>query len=365
MIRTMLHRNSTFLANILLTCLAGLFVPLAEGQVVVEHGDWGSPDSYTCSYDGLKGMGQDCGTKYDVMVLTAEILSISLAPDNEFRIALRPETVFKGAPTVGMEILTSQRLCLPEMKIGDSWLFTLFRAGESKDLILGYGTRSGPVSDEKVQIDLLRRLASLDTQGIVKGRAYCNLETGKRFRKQVPSKSQIILLTRVEDGRKFKALTDDKGQYEFEPLPAGEYDLNPNTKPGFWTMWSGKIEVEAHGCIDSDLDFQVDGQIAGTLVFPAGVDPNTWEIEVSPVDDPGVVPASAWTDESGQFVLHGLEPGKYIVAFRKTEKRDGPNLKVDLFAPGTPDRANAQVIELGKAKRVEGLEVIVPRSVIE
>jgi hypothetical protein len=335
------------------------------GQIMVEHGGWERPDSYTCSYDGLKGMGQDCGTKYDEMVFTGEILSIAPAPNNEFRIAIRPETVFKGTPTVGTEIVTSQWQCLPQMKIGESWLFSLYRAGESKELTVGYGSRSGPVTEEKDQIDLLGRLTSLDTEGIVKGRAYCNLETGERSREQFPSRNQTILLTRVEDGRKFKALTDDKGQYEFEPLPAGEYDLDPNTKPGFWTMWSGKIDVEAHGCIDSDLDFQVDGQIAGKLVFPAGVDPNTWEVEVSPVDDPRVVPASAWTDDLGQFVLHGLEPGKYIVAFKKTEMREGPNIKVDLFAPGTRERANAQIIEVGKAKRVEGIEVIVPRSAVE
>ncbi|MGD0894019.1 MAG: carboxypeptidase regulatory-like domain-containing protein, partial [Terracidiphilus sp.] len=254
--------------------------------------------------------------------------------------------------------------CLPEMKTGDSWLFSLDRSRESNELILNYGSRSGPVTEERKQIALLRRLASLDAEGIVKGHAYSVEETDKAWQ-DFPSQNQTILLTRVEDSRTFKALTDDKGDYEFEPLPAGEYDLDPNTRPGVWTMWSGKIDVKAHGCIESDLDFKVDGQIAGRLVFPADVDPDAWEVEVSPVDDPGVVPDSAWTDKSGQFVLHGLEPGKYVLAFKKTEKREGPNLKVDLFAPGTNNRANAQIIEVGKAKRVEGLELIVPRSALE
>ena len=130
-------------------------------------------------------------------------------------------------------------------------------------------------------------------------------------------------------------------------------------------MWSGEFDVEPHGCTAFDLDFRADGQIAGRLVFPEGVDPSEWEIEVTPADDPRVVPASAWTDDAGRFVLHGMSPGKYIVVFKKTEKRNGPNLRVDLFAPGTPDRGNAQVIELGKANRVEGIELFVPRSAIE
>lgn len=59
------------------------------------------------------------------------------------------------------------------------------------------------------------------------------------------------------------------------------------------------------------------------------------------------------------------ESGNYIVAFKKKEMRVGPNVLVDLFAPGTQDRGNAQVIELGKATRVESIELIVPRSDID
>jgi hypothetical protein len=313
----------------------------------------------------LKGMGKDCGTKYDEMVFTAKILTVISAPNDEFRLTLQPETIFKGTPGAGMEIITAQRKCLPAMKVDDLWLFSLYRDSASKALIVNYGSRSGPVEQEGEEISLLRRLASLDDDGVVKGYASWNRETKEHGQMYSELKNHTIFLTRVEDGRKLKAVTDAEGKFEFEPLHAGKYDLEPNTKPGLWTMWSGKIDVEAHGCTYFDLDFQIDGEIAGKLVFPAGVDPDTWRIEVSPVDDPGVVPASAWTDESGQFVLHGLSPGKYVLKFEKTEMREAQNLKVDLFAPGTPDRANAQVIELGKASRVEGIELVVPRSALQ
>jgi len=346
------------------SCLAGCLVPPLEGQIDEMHGDPGSPDSYECILSGLKGMGSDCGTKYDEMVFTAEIISIASAPDHEFRLTLRPETVFKGTPTIGMQILTAQRRCLPEMKTGDSWLFSLYRDNKSKELIVNYGSRSGPETEESQQISFLRRLAGLDSAGVVKGHASYQ-ETEDGVQDSIPCVNHTIILTRVEDGQKFKALTDKNGEFEFEPVPAGKYDLDPNTKPGLWTMWSGGFEVEPHGCTAFDLDFQVDGQIAGRLVFPVGVDPSKWQVQVTPSDDPGVVPASAWTDDNGRFVLHGLSPGKYIIVFEKTEKRIGPNLHVDLFAPGTHNRANAQIIELGKASRVDGIELIVPRSAIE
>jgi hypothetical protein len=241
----------------------------------------------------------------------------------------------------------------------------VYRDRESKHLIVNYGSRSGPEAEETEQIAFLHKLASLDNQGVVKGRAYFNQKTGEDSEEQVPSSNHTILLTRVEDGRKLKAVTDEKGDFEFEPLPAGKYKLEPNTKPGLWTMWSGETDVEPQGCTDFGLDFQVDGEIAGRLIFPAGVDPSTWEVEATPADDPDVFPASDWTGDTGRFVLHGLEPGKYILVFKKTEMRKGPNLQVDLFAPGTPDRSNAKVIEVGKAARVEGIEFVVPRTALK
>jgi hypothetical protein len=360
------HHKFPLFVLMLSSCFpVGYLAPLLEGQIVVMHGDPGSPDSYSCALSGLKGMGSDCGTKYSEMVFIAEILSISPASNDEFRLTLRPVTIFKGNPIIGMQILTAQRRCLPAIKAGDSWLFSLYRNEESKELTVNYGSRSGPVTEESQQISSLSKLADLDAAGVVKGRAYSYRETEEGRQEQIPSVNHAIVLKRIEDARTFKALTNKKGEFEFESIPAGKYDLDPNTMPGLWTMWSGGFEVEPHGCTAFDLDFQVDGQIDGRLVFPVGVDPSQWEVEVTPYDDPGVVPASAWTDNAGRFVLHGLSPGKYIVEFEKTEKRVGPNLRVNLFAPGTQDRAAAQVIELGRATRVAGIELIVPRSAIE
>jgi hypothetical protein len=364
MLGAMLMRKFVLLVPILSSCIVGNLIPLVEGQIIILHGAPGSPDSYGCAVSGLKGMGSDCGTRDDEMVFTADILSIAPASNDEFRLTLRPKTIFKGTPTLGMEILTAQRQCLPAMKNGDSWLFSLYRDKQSKELIVNYGTRSGPEADESEQISSLRKLAGLDAAGVVKGRAYLEIEASDGLRYH-PSANHTIVVTRAEDGREFKALTNHKGEFEFDPLPAGKYVLDPNTKPGIWTMWSGKFDVEAHGCTYFDLDFHVDGEISGRLVFPAGVDPSTWEVEVTPADDPGSVPSSAWTDDAGRFVLHGLKAERYILVFKKTNMRIGPNLRVDLFAPGTPNRLNAQVIELGKATRIDGIELVVPRFAIE
>jgi hypothetical protein len=365
MVRTMSFRKSLDVILLLLGCLAGPAVPSAHAQIWIDH-ELPNGDSYSCVLSGLKGMGTDCGIKYDEMVFTAEILSMDPAPDDEFRLTLRPLTVFKGTPALGIQIFTAQHRCLPEMKAGDRWLFSLYRSSESKNLIVNYGSRSGPEAEQADEIALLQKLASLDDQGVVKGRAYFNQETKEGWQEQKPSINHTILLTRVEDGGKFKAVTDEKGDFEFKPVPAGKYDLDPNTKPGLWTEWSGETDVEAHGCTYFDLDFQEDGQIAGRLVFPEGVDPSTWEVEATPADDSNAFPASDWTDNAGRFVLHGLKPDKYILVFKETnDERKGPNLKVNLFAPGTPNRANAQVIELEKATRVDGIEFVIPRSALK
>jgi hypothetical protein len=345
--------------------LPALFAPRAHSQITEFRGDFPSGDWYTCDLSGLHGMGKDCGTKYDAMVFTAQIMTITPAPDGEFRLTLNPETVFKGAPTVGMEIVTAQWRCLPEMKIGDSWLFSLYRDSKSQELIVNYGSRSGPEAEESAQIELLHKLAAFDHSGIAKGRAHFNRESEDGGEEEVPSINHEIVALRVADNREFKAFTDKDGDFTFGALEAGKYELKPNNKTGLWTMWSGEFDIEAHSCTEFDLDFQTDGEIEGRLVFPVGIDPDSWEVEASPVNDPGIVPASGWTDATGKFDLHGLEPGNYLVFFEKTEKREGPNLKSDLYVPGTLLRSNAQVIELGEAERVRDIELVVPRSALE
>ncbi len=350
--------------------LAGLFAVFAApqfslhalAQITEIRGDVSSGDWYTCSVSGLHGMGKECGTKDDAMVFTATIVSIVPAPDDELRLTLNPETIFKGAPTAGMEIMTMQRRCLPEMKAGDSWLFSLSRVQGSKQLIVNYGSRSGPQADEGKQIVFLHRLAGLDHQGIVRGYAHLRREDKDGDEEQVPSKKHEIQVKRLADGREFRTFTDANGNFDFGPVDAGEYSLEPNTKPGLWTMWSGRFDVEAHGCTDFDLDFQTDGRISGRLVFPGGVDPSTWMVEASPAVDPDLVPASDWTDDAGNFVLHGLKPGRYIVRFEKTEKRKEFNLTADYYAPGTTNRGNAQIIELAPEASVQGIEIVIPRS---
>ncbi len=103
---------------LLLVWSVGEIVTPAHTQIVILH-DLASNDPYGCALSGLKGMGSDCGTKYDEMVFTAEILSMDPAPGGEFRLTLRPLTIFKGAPGVGVEVFTAQHRCLPEMKTGD------------------------------------------------------------------------------------------------------------------------------------------------------------------------------------------------------------------------------------------------------
>jgi hypothetical protein len=262
----MRHRRFSVFATSLVLSLLGSATPRATAQLTIIYeqpdGDW-----YSCSVSSLKGMGKDCGTEYDEMVFTATILSVRPAADGELRLTLGPETVFKGAPTVGMEILTEQRRCLPEMNTGDHWLFSLYRDRESKELLVNYGSRSGPVDAMADRLAFLHKLGTLNDTGIVRGRAHWKRESADGSQEEVPRSDHEIVLTRTETGEKLKTLTDKNGNFQFEPLPAGEYDLDPNTEHGLWTMWSGTIKVKRQACTEFDLDFHVDGQNSGRLIL--------------------------------------------------------------------------------------------------
>jgi hypothetical protein len=118
---------------------------------------------------------------------------------------------------------------------------------------------------------------------------------------QTVAVGDYFLLTRVEDGRKFKAITDKEGDFEFEPLQAGKYKLEPNTKPDLWTRWYGDTEVKQHGCTDFDLDYRINGVIAGKLIFPKGIDPSKWEVNATPADEPDVFLRQAIRTKTGDL----------------------------------------------------------------
>jgi hypothetical protein len=246
-----------------------------------------------------------------------------------------------------MSVTTSQGICLPDLRVGDRWLFYLEKDEHADRFLVAYGSPSGPIGQEQENVDRLRRLAKLQGEGLIIGEV--DNPNGK------PRANHRVIVRRLPDGAEFVSLTNKDGKFEFPPLRAGKYDLNPNTKPGLWTMWYGETTVESNQCMNYLLDLDIDGTISGYVRTDDGKPLKFADVQA--VFDGGS--SSAFTDESGHFEIHGLAPGRYLVGLHIADEDRG---KASVYAPGVRDQSKATVIELGRAERREGIDIRIPSA---
>jgi hypothetical protein len=87
---------------------------------------------------------------------------------------------------------------------------------------------SKPLSQAPENIAQLRRLAHLTDSGILSGNVR-RMYTGRMD----GAPNHKVVAKRVSDGSEYSPLTDSEGEFKFDPLPAGIYEVTANTAKGF------------------------------------------------------------------------------------------------------------------------------------
>jgi hypothetical protein len=119
---------------------------------------------------------------------------------------------------------------------------------------------------------------------------------------------------RESDKREFMTFSDEKGKFQFAPLPVGKYYLSANTDPPLWAE-EGDIDVKPHSCSAIDFQMVVDAAITGTLTGPSGVPLAVIEV-AAVIFNEDQDATSTWTDTRGKFELHALAPGDYVLKIK-------------------------------------------------
>jgi hypothetical protein len=317
-----------------------------------------------CGSSGLFGFGAACGTQYYDSVFVGTILKVNPVSETEFSAFIAPEEVFKGFPAPEITVGTSQGACMPEMYVGDRWLFYLGKDEKKDGLILAYGSPSGPVDAKGADIARLRRLSTLEGKGLIMGKVLVADKAQEPEREPIPRPDHTVAATRLGDGKVFSTVSDANGDFDFGPLPAGQYHLNPNTVSGLWTMWFGDAMVEARGCMNYTFDLKVDGIIRGTVIQPEGTKQRTWLVGAESEGEQDVYGSSAFTDASGHFEIHDLRPGRYVIGIEIAGETSQPGLNYGVYAPGVTERSQATVVKLGEAAHRDGVEIRIPADAI-
>ncbi|HEX7288541.1 MAG TPA: carboxypeptidase-like regulatory domain-containing protein [Candidatus Angelobacter sp.] len=282
--------------------------------------------------------------------------------DEEKRLLLMPEEVFRGEAAIELTVLTSQGDCLPEILPGDRWLFYLQRVSKTNALLLSYGSPSEPLADAQKQIAMLRRQVQMAGAGIVKGHVQRRIRDDKDNSEEFFDVSDHkITAKRVPDGTEYTALTDSNGNYEFEPLPSGTYDLSANTAKGLWAE-EGSTDVQPRSCSYVGFQLRPVGMISGRIRNASGRPFRYAHVQLTPALAAGSELTSATADENGYFEIRGLRPGRYLLGINIDAQKGTPEWQKRVYYPGVRNRALAVAIEVGEAKKRMNLDFQVPAN---
>ena len=292
-------------------------------------------------------------------IFIGSVLSATEISDSDWRLELSSEEVLFGSVPARLTVETNQGWCLPELRQGARWLFYIQRLSDSKELVLTYGSPSGPLPETQDGVDHLHRLQKLDSAGILRGHVSQGIENKDGV---VDYGSEVvghkIIARRVSDGTIHETATNAQSIYEFGDLPLGKYEVSANTTPGLWAE-DGTVDIRAHDCRYVQFELSEDGRIAGHVRSADGQPVEYAHIEIHPADvapDEDFVPGSEFTNERGEFEIRGLKPGSYVVS--ASVPMGGPTI----YYPSTRNRKNAEVIVVGHAQGRGNVDFYLPTA---
>jgi carboxypeptidase family protein len=321
--------------------------------------------TFTCMHSGLISDLNDCGVQSDWYnyVFVGSIAGITPAKGDEKRIQIIPEEVFSGDPASPLTVLTSQAPCLPDMAVGDRWLFFL-RKETGKAIVLDfYGNDSRPIAHAQEQIETLRRLKIIGDLGILRGKV---MRGGYLERKAVPNAR--VVARRASDNMQFVAITNSEGQYEFPPVPPGEYKLTADPVGSFQPD-EGGANVTRGSCWHVTLSRSPHAELGGRVQRSDGSALPQLAVLIMREDETWFTTAKS--DARGYFHIDMLQPGKYVVGINlpgappwKAVGGAGGGLDIpsaSLYYPGVQSRSAALAITLAEDEKRNDIDFVVSK----
>lgn len=322
--------------------------------------------TFQCVRSGLTSDVKDCGDRSDwyAYVFVGSISAIFSASKEEKQLQIMPEEVFHGQPPTPVTVVTSQGECLPKLAAGDRWLFFL-RKEAGKPIVLDYyGNDSRPVADAQEQIETLRRLKTMGDFGLLRG----DVVRGANYFDRKPVPGVRVTATRSTDKAKFFAMTDAGGQYEFQPVPVGEYELDADSiDPSY--VGEAALKVTRGHCWNVTLWNPPAARLSGHVKHSDGRP--VANIDVLIARDDGTWFTTRESDSDGYFEEDSLHAGKYVVGVNLPGAPAWKNggcggacqneiPSASLYYPDMHSRSDALVIHLGTDEKRDDIDFIIP-----
>ena len=290
---------------------------------------------------------------------------------------VRVEQVFKGALTVGEEIIFNQgggADCIwtfNEEDIGKKFLFYLDRPKGSTHWLAWTCGRSGRVDRAADDLLYLNNLDKLRNKTRISGTWGFKYETGESVA------GRKIRITGNKQTHELK--TDSNGVYEIYDLPAGRYFVEPETPKGwkvasFWIGYSPSLDrtskegslqripivLEANKHAALDIMFEIDNVVRGRIIDPLGQPMNGVCLDLVPADGSKGEYLADCTEKEGVFEIDEIPPGAYVIVVNDDGEKTSTEPFGTFYYPKVLKREEATVLNIAVGDVIEGLEIYPP-----
>lgn len=313
------------------------------------------------------------------MVFLGTVIEVLEVRDNRpVRVRMRIDVSYKGVKEKTLTLFDDGMCNGPDLQLGEQYLMYTRRAANG-DVPSRGCTRSRHVKYAQEDLEYLSSLRHAAPTAAIFGKV---IEVVQGRDGDLPTIAGVRVEADGPAGR-HATLTDAEGRYAFEGLEPGMYKVDVY-KPGFASLvgrfgsFAPETEVDPRGCAQLDLYMRrvwaasVSGRVVRSNGMPAPAGLPVFLLRVNEGEDKKEL---GWafagdpqvTDEGGQYVFHGVAPGRYKIALNlyryPTVKAPYPTL----FWPAARSETQASIIEVGEAETGRRFDFILPpepRSVI-
>jgi hypothetical protein len=272
------------------------------------------------------------------------------------------DEVFRGLEGAEVEVLTGfgGGDCGFGFKQAQQYLVYAYRSENDGKLHTSICTRTKSISEANDDLTYIRGLSKAKTGATISGEVmkYLRDQQGSLANQPLPGVKVVI-----EGEKKFEAVTDAKGQYRINQLPAGEYTIKPVPPDGLAARGpERKIKMADRGCAVESFWLVSNAQLSGRVLNPQGLPVAKSEIFMIEADKQRYQGHwdAAYSDEEGKYSFKFIPPGRYVLLIRfdgmTSQNRPFPRV----YYPDVSDQSQAKVFTISEGQRIENYDLEVP-----
>jgi len=166
-----------------------------------------------------------------------------------------------------------------------------------------------------------------------------------------------VRLKRVEDTSEQTTQVEHDGNFAFENLASGKYQISVDLSPLMKPWESRELTIPAKGCSEVSVRTVFNGRLTGKVTDKTGAGIPYIDVEVVRASEAeNAERAFRWinANKDGTFEIGPLPPDEYVIGVNIV-KYSGAREKPKTFYPGVMDVREAKRILVREGQRVEGL----------